>query len=282
MGISITEDLTIGSRYSRDMSGGSATRIFCVKGLPNASNMLYLAATAQDSTTNFRIPSYGLAHGTIPGIFCAKVSAEPWAQESRINAKVVCDYNWQTFSAGSYQVRLSGMRSVIRANRDPVTGTFFQVTYREPLPPQNAASSYALFDIYTSHLCLEITRIETISPKLKSAMYCGATNSDAGWQGIGGNYPGLWMCQNIDGETLATNLWRICYKLEYAPEGWTQLAEFEDQATHIIPADIGIRAPSVAQVLALTKSGMVGGADSGILAQVPKRLPFSALSLPNV
>lgn len=277
-GIQIVEDRVIGAKYGYDVSGGKATRIFTVKNLPNQSNMLYLACFAQDSITNLRIPRYGQAHETIPGIYCQSVDAEPLGRESRINAIVTCGYGWNVIGGGTVQVRLSGMRSVQRANKDPISGNFFTVTYQAPggVP---LSTAYVQFDIYTSHLVLEISRLENVSPKLKSAAYCGKTNQEAGWQGIGGNAKGLWLCQNIDGNTVGANAWMVNYKFEYAPEGWVQLGYWEDNATHIPAFNV---IPTLKDIQALTVSGQVLGPGSGVTAQVPTMLPFSPLQIPNV
>ena len=278
--VSIKEDQVIGSAYSVDVSGGAATRVFSVAGLPNVPNMLYLATITPDSTTGFRIPVYGQGHPSIPGLYCQKIDAAPLAGESRINAKITCSYGWYVLGGPNVQVRISGMRSVNHANRDPVTGRFFQITYVAPAANGVAkiGRCYAQFDIYTSNLVAEVTRLEKFSPKQKSAQYCGKVNSEAGWQGVGGNLPALWMCQNIDGTQLGANAWNVCYRFEYNPYGWAQVGEFQDDATGKIPTDI--IAPTIPQLLAIQQSGQFGFFGSGVSVQVPTRIPFNALNIP--
>jgi hypothetical protein len=261
----------IGSAYSFDVSGSAATRVIPVEGLGSNEDMLYQAVLSTGIV-------YGQPHPTIPGIFCQSVSAAPLAGESRINAIVTAQYGWYCISGGQVQVRLSGMRSVLHANKDPVTGGTFQVTYTAP--GGKSASNLCLFDIYSSHLVAEVVQLETQSPKIKSTQYVGRVNSEAGWQGVGGyggNTPGLWLCQNIDGQQVGNGNYIVTYRFEFAPEGWTQLAWYEDANTHIIPADIQLSF-SPAYLASLTISGPI---NNGIIAQVPTQVPFNALGLPN-
>lgn len=319
--IKIEKDLVVGTTYSFDKDGGKMDRYFCVRGLSSltgsqtgTSQTIYLATIARDTTTGFTIPQYGQVHESIPGLFCQNVQAKPLANDSRDACMVICHYGWQSFSLGQVQIRLTGTRNVLHANRDPTTGNLFVVTYNQPAgkpaggivnvqitalgnfpvnivkaaPPQNV-SQLCEFNISNFHLTLEVSRVETQSPKRKAAAYVGRVNQEVNWQGVGGGKARQWICQSIEGTIMQNGWYNVTYVFEFAPEGWWQIALYQDPATHIIPGDVLEAAANGAGVVgnvgilnigwAFAKNGQIANGQYGY---TPDSVPFNALNIPNV
>jgi hypothetical protein len=285
-GVTISEDVVDGMAYSIDRDGGSLDRRFVVKGLDSISGpvgdsqTLWLASVAVDYTSGISIPQYGQSHPTIPFIFCQQVQCRP---HGRFQAIVTAHYGWQSYALGQVQIKITGTRNVLRANKDPTTQQPFVVTYTQPamagfvngLPivfaPQTG-SNLCQFDISSFHIVVEFTRVDYFSPLQLSAQYAGCTNMEPGWQGVG-SQPNLWMCQSINGFIIQNGWYVNTYVFEYAPEGWWQVQKYEDPATHIIPTNV------LTTALIPLRSGQIA---NGIYAYVPNQQSFSSLGLPNV
>lgn len=294
-------------------------RVFTVTGLDaisgptGTSQTIYLASIAQDQTTGFRIPQVFQSHESVPGLFVQTVNVEPQAN-SRINAVVKCHYKWQSFGLGSIQVKITGTRNVLHANRDPTSGQLFVVNYTCPagqpgggiavkqptgmavsfiindVVPKKIVSQLCEFNVSNFHLVLEVQRVEKGSPKKKAVSYVGSVNSEVGWQGVGSPKPALWMCQSIEGSVIQPGFWNVTYVLEYAPEGWWQIGLYQDPANHLIPSDVlndpGIKAITGPNGPGILRTGPVGlpGQNSlnGELGYSPRLTAFNGLNLPEV
>lgn len=274
------KDQVKGMAYSVDKSGGNLTRNFIVSNLPDQSNTLYLALLASG------IPKMWQAHESIPGLWVNSLSSKPMGGDSRISCNVSAVYSWLNLGQNGGQFRLTGSRQVIHANKDPSTQKFFTVTYTSGganiggvfgaiQVAGNAKSNYCDFDVFTCHLTLEFTRIENAIPKLKASQYVGTTNSDAGWQGIGGQ--GQWLCESINAEQIGggASQYNVSYSFTFAPEFWFQLGFFQDSFTRVVPADI------TGQVINPAQCQKTAQVANGIYCYAPKQTAFSGLKIPT-
>lgn len=272
MPVTVEEDLVKDAHFSVNRDGRKMDRVFLIGGLTPGSDTLYQASIAVDAVTGVRVPQYGQAHESIPGIWCSNVDIKPFAEYGRTSARAVTTYDWNVANfSGQSMANITCTSQTIDVNNDG-KGNSLVVTYKDV--DGKTYTNYAPIKAQIVHAVLEFKRIESVSP-LRRINYTGATNTDS----FQGQDPYTWLCRQYGGQAIGGGSWLMTFVAEWFPEGLIQLNWFRDPVTNVIPPDA---LKTVIDPKNIPAGGIGGQVANGVYAYRPKPLPFAALNIPNL